>query len=94
MIVAWHIVMGLRDVTRIVERIHPSKIISLLAHGGLCLPFDDFLLCWCYLGRVRSKFLLEGVEEFIHFLVWHYAYHLVKKIQKKKRKEKKYTKFK
>ena len=69
MIVAWHIVVGLRDVTRIVKRIHPSKIISLLARGGLCLPFDDFLPCWCYLGCVRSKLLLEGVEEFIHLLV-------------------------
>ena len=65
MIVAWHITVGLRDVTHIVERIHPSSIIRLLARGGLCLPFDNFLPYWCYLGHVRSKFLLEGVEEFI-----------------------------
>ena len=69
MIVAWPIAVGLRDVTRIIERIHPSKIISWLARGGLCLPFNDFLPCWCYLGRVISKFLLEGVKEFIHLLV-------------------------
>ena len=71
MIVAWHIAMGLREVTCIVEKNHPSKIISLLAHGGLCLPCGDFLPCWFSLGRVRSKMISKGVEKLIYLLVRH-----------------------
>ena len=85
--------MGLGKVTRIVvEMIPPFKIIGLLARGGLCLPCDDIFPCWCYLACSRSKFLLEGVEEFIYLFVIHNAQHLVKKIQNKRKM--KYTKFK
>ena len=72
MIVAWHIVVELREVTLIaVEIIHPFKIISLLAHRGLCLPYDDILPCWFSLGCVSSKLILEVVEELIYLFVRH-----------------------
>ena len=39
LMVAWKIVLGLREVTRmVVEMIPPFKIISLLSREGLCLP--------------------------------------------------------
>ena len=77
MMVAWHVVVGLGEVTRIVvEMIPPFKFISLLACEGLCLPCDDIFPCWYNLGCLRRKFLLEGVEEFIHLFVRHYAQHL------------------
>ena len=77
LIVAWHVVVGLGEVTHIVvEMIPPFKIISLLAHGGLCLPCDDIFPCWCYLGNSRRKFLLKGIEDFIYLFVRHYAQHL------------------
>ena len=61
MVVTWHIAMGLKEKTRIVvEIIHPVKIISLLAHRGLCLPCDDFLPCWFSLGCVSGNLILEG----------------------------------
>ena len=70
MMIAYHVVVGLGEVTRmVVEMIPPFKIIGLLAHGGLCLPSDDIFPCWSYLGCSRSTFLLEEVEEFIHLLV-------------------------
>ena len=65
--------VGLREVTRIVEKIHPSKNISLLAHEGMFLPCDDFLPCWFSLGRVRRKMISEGVEKLIYLLVRHCA---------------------
>ena len=74
MMVAWHIVVGLREVTRIVvEIIHLFKIINLLAHRGLCLHWGKILPCWFSLGCVRGKLILEGVEEFIHLFVRHYT---------------------
>ena len=85
MIVAQHVDFELRDVNHIVERIHSSKIITFLTCGGLCLACDDFFPCWCYLGCLRSKFSLEGVEEFIHILIRHYVQHLVKKKVKYKK---------
>ena len=69
-VVTWHNVLRMREVTRmVVEMIPPFKIIGLLASEGLCFPSDDIFPCWCYLGCSRSTFLLEGVEEFIHLLV-------------------------
>ena len=69
--------MGLREVTRIVvEIIRPFKIISLLAHRGLCLPCNDFFPYWFYLGYVSGKSILEVIEEFIYLFVTHYAQHL------------------
>ena len=59
----------------VVEIIPPFKIINLLAHMGLCLHWDDIFRCWCYLGFSRSKFFLEGVEEFTYLFVRHYAQH-------------------
>ena len=77
MIVAWDSVVGLREVTRIVvEIVRPFKIISLLAHRGLCLPCGDFFPCWFYLGCASGKSILDVVEEFIYLFVRHYAQHL------------------
>ena len=46
MMVAWHAIVGLGEVTHmVVEMIPPFKIIGLLDHGGLCLPCDDIFPC-------------------------------------------------
>ena len=77
MIVAWHNVVGLREVTCIVvEIIRPFKIISLLARRGLCLPCGNFLPCWFSLGCVSAKLIMEVVQELIYLFVRHYAQHL------------------
>ena len=79
-VVTWHNVLGLREVTRmVVEIISPFKIIGLLARGGLCLPCDDIFACWCYLGYSRNTFFFKAVEELIYLFIRHYAQHLVKK---------------
>ena len=77
MIVSMHIVVGLRELTRIVvEIIHPIKIISLLAHRGLCLHFSNIFLSWFSLGYVSGMLILEKVEEPIYHFVRHYMQHL------------------
>ena len=73
MIVALHIVLGLREVTCIVvELTRPFKIISLLARSGLCFPCDDILPCWFSLGCVSGKLILEAIEELICCFVRHF----------------------
>ena len=70
MMVAWQIVLGLREITHmVVEMIPPFKIIGLLARGGLCLTYDNIFPCWCYLGYSRSTFFLEVVEDLIFLFV-------------------------
>ena len=87
MIVAWHAVVGLGEVSHIVvEMILPFKIIGLLACGGMCLPCDDFLPCWFSLGRVRRKMISEGVEKLIYLLVRHCTQHLKEKYKRKEKK--------
>ena len=77
MIIAWHIIVGLREVTRIVvEIIPPFKIISLLAHRGLCLHWGKILPCWFSLGCVRGKMIMQGVEKLVYGFVRHYALHI------------------
>ena len=78
--------VGLREVIRIVEKIHPFKNISLLAHEGMCLPCDDFLPFWFSLGRVRSKMILKSVEKLIYLLVRHCSQHLKEKYKRKEKK--------
>ena len=74
MIVAWHIVVGLKEVTLIVvEIMYLFKIISLLAHRGLCLHCGNFLPCWFSLGCVSGKLILEDVDELIYRFIMHYA---------------------
>ena len=63
MVIAWHNVVGLRDVTHIVVKIiSPFKIISLLAHRGLCLPFDDIFPCWFCFGLLEKQILFGGCK--------------------------------
>ena len=49
MIVAWHIVVGLREITHIVvEIIPPFKIVSVLAHIGeiIICPPTRIIVAW------------------------------------------------
>ena len=63
MIVAWHNVVGLGEINHIiVEIIHPSKTIYLLAHRGLCLPCDGILPCCFSFGCVIGKLILKAIE--------------------------------
>ena len=74
MIVAWHNVVGLEEVTHIVvEIISPFKTIRLLARGGLYLPCGDILPCCFSLGCVSGKLILETIEELVYLFIRHYA---------------------
>ena len=76
MIVTWHIVAGLKEVTLIfVEIMLLFKIISLLAHRGLCLHCVDFLPSWFPLS-CANELILEDVDELIYRFIRHYAQHL------------------
>ena len=60
MMVAWKIVLGLREVTCIVERIHPSKNYKLVGLQGFVLALGQYLPMLVLFGLLEKQILVGG----------------------------------